>query len=102
MIENNISSNHRRSSLALISVTGCSSTPKDIGQPYVQDKSKSFALNVGAYAGFPHVLKDNNYNHGLDTLVVSSSNAMLLADDLGSSMQRAHQIRVHWVRASDS
>lgn len=72
--------------LALISVTGCSSTPKDIGQPYVQDKSKSFALNVGAYAGFPHVLKDNNYSHGLDTLVVSSSNAMLLADDLGSSM----------------
>lgn len=70
--------------LSIAAITGCSSTPKDLGQPFVQDKSKSVALNVAAYAGYPYVLSDKSYDKGLDTLVTSSSNAVLLANDMGS------------------
>lgn len=72
--------------LAITALTGCSSKPKDMGQPFTQDKSKSVALNVASYAGYPDVLEDNNYSQGFDTLVTSSSNAMLLANDLSGSL----------------
>ena len=35
-----------------------------------------------AYAGYPHLLSDNSYSKGFDTLVTSTSNAMLLSSDL--------------------
>ncbi|MCF5860044.1 hypothetical protein [Aeromonas veronii] len=72
--------------LAMAILGGCSSAPKDLGKPFVQDKTKSVAFNVGAYAGYPDVLQDKYYSHDLDTLVTSSSNAMLLSADLGGSM----------------
>ncbi|MFM5016808.1 MULTISPECIES: hypothetical protein [Aeromonas] len=72
--------------LSIAAITGCSSTPKDLGQPFVQDKSKSVALNVAAYAGYPYLLVDNSYSQGFDTLVTSSSNTMLLANDLSGSL----------------
>ena len=72
--------------LAMAALAGCSSTPKDIGQPFVQDKSKCVALNVAAYAGYPYVLRDNSYSQGFDTLVASTSNALLLANDLSGSL----------------
>lgn len=72
--------------LSIAAITGCSSTPKDLGQPFVQDKSKSVALNVAAYAGYPYLLVDNSYSQEFDTLVTSSSNAMLLANDLSGSL----------------
>lgn len=72
--------------LAMTALAGCSSTPKDMGKPFVQDKSKSVALNVAAYAGYPYVLRDNSYDKGLDTLVTSTSNALLLANDLSGSL----------------
>lgn len=71
---------------SIAAITGCSSTPKDMGQPFVQDKSKSLALNVAAYAGYPYVLRDNSYSKGFDTLVASTSNALLLANDLSGSL----------------
>lgn len=71
---------------SIAALTGCSSTPKDMGQPFSQDKSKSVALNVAAYAGYPYVLRDNSYDKGLDTLVGSTSNALLLANDLSGSL----------------
>lgn len=72
--------------LAITALTGCSSKPKDMGQPFTQDKSKSVALNVAAYAGYPYVLRDNSYDKSLDTLVSSSSNALLMANDLSGSL----------------
>lgn len=72
--------------LAMTALAGCSSTPKDMGQPFVQDKSKSVALNVAAYAGYPYLLKDNSYSKGLDTIVTSTSNTLLLANDLSGSL----------------
>ena len=72
--------------LAVMTLAGCSSTPKDMGKPFVQDKSKSVALNVAAYAGYPTLLRDNSYSNELDTLVVSTSNALLLANDLAGSL----------------
>lgn len=72
--------------LAITSLAGCSSTPEDMGKPFVQDKSKSVALNVAAYAGYPYLLSDNNYSKGFDTLVTSTSNALLLSTDLAGSL----------------
>ncbi|WP_339015382.1 hypothetical protein [Aeromonas popoffii] len=71
---------------SIAALTGCSSTPKDLGQPFVQDKSKSVALNVAGYAGYPYLLKDNSYSKGLDTVVTSTSNTLLLANDLSGSL----------------
>jgi hypothetical protein len=71
---------------SIAALTGCSSTPKDLGQPFTQDKSKSVALNVAAYAGYPYLLKDNSYSKGLDTVVTSTSNTLLLANDLTGSL----------------
>lgn len=72
--------------LAMTTLAGCSSTPKDMGQPFIQDKSKSVALNVAAYAGYPYLLQDNSYSKGLDTVVTSTSNTLLLANDLSGSL----------------
>ncbi|WP_421182058.1 hypothetical protein [Aeromonas dhakensis] len=71
---------------SIAAITGCSSAPKDMGQPFVQDKSKSVALNVAAYAGYPYLLQDNSYSKGLDTVVTSTSNTLLLANDLSGSL----------------
>ncbi len=72
--------------LAVMTLAGCSSTPKDMGKPFVQNPTKSVALNVAAYAGYPHLLSDNSYSKGFDTLVTSTSNAMLLSSDLARSL----------------
>ncbi|WP_323875458.1 hypothetical protein [Aeromonas veronii] len=71
---------------SIAAITGCSSAPKDMGQPFVQDKSKSVALNIAAYAGYPYMFSDNAYDKGLDSVVTSTSNAMLLSSDLAGSM----------------
>lgn len=71
---------------SIAALTGCSATPKNIGKPFSQNKSKSVALNVAAYAGYPYLLKDNSYSKGLDTVVTSTSNALLLANDLSGSV----------------
>lgn len=72
--------------VSVLILAGCSSKPEDLGKPYVQDKSKSFALNLAAYAGYPGILEDNNYSHSLDALSRAGTMAVLLPNDLGASM----------------
>lgn len=72
--------------MAMTALSGCASKPKDMGQPFTQDKSKSVALNVAAYSGYPDLLQDNSYSKGFDTVVTSTSNALLLANDLSGSL----------------
>lgn len=72
--------------LVAATLGGCSSTPKDKGKPFVQNPKESVALNVAAYAGYPYILRDNDYSNGLDALATSGGNAVLLASDLAGSL----------------
>lgn len=72
--------------LAVTTLSGCATLPSDPGQFYVQDKNMSYAGNVGAYAGYYGVLKDNNYSKSLDTLTTTTSNVLLLSSDMGATL----------------
>ncbi|WP_290435453.1 hypothetical protein [Aeromonas caviae] len=81
-------------SVFVFGVSGCSAfkvyndfrNPEGLGEYYKDDATKSFAWNVGAYAGYPWVLNDGRYDKSMDLLVNSTSYAMNLSADLGSSL----------------
>jgi hypothetical protein len=81
-------------SISLFGVSGCSAfkiydnirSPEALGSYYQDDKTKSFAWNVGAYAGYPWVLSDHTYDKSIDMMVNSTSYAMNLTSDLGSAL----------------
>ncbi|HGY1053536.1 TPA: hypothetical protein ACNUVO_004346 [Aeromonas salmonicida subsp. pectinolytica] len=80
--------------VVLFGMSGCSAfkvyddfrSPEGLGVHYKDDATKSFAWNVGAYAGYPWILSDHGYDKSMDMLVNSTSYAMNLSADLGSSL----------------
>ncbi|BBQ30640.1 hypothetical protein ACTG2K_10320 [Aeromonas caviae] len=74
--------------LAVTSLVGCSTIPSVTGKGeyYTPNKSMSYARNIAAYAGYPELIKDNEYSHGLDALVTTGSNVAVLSSDLGSAV----------------
>lgn len=73
--------------VGLFSIAGCSSTQGNTakqGEYFIQDKSKSVAWNVAAFAGYPGMFSDHQYTSTLGTGVTMASNSIVIHDGIPS------------------